>query len=163
MWSGSSKDGNTSQPGGHARPFPGKAAATEPGLTGGYETGYYSGLEGSFMIVESVKYMLMAQNMDRAIRFYRDVVGLEVKFESPEWTELTFGDAIVALHGGGTGAYQKTGLSLQVKNIASACKEIEAGGGKVASPPMARPGEPIKLAEVLDTEGNAFSLSEYIG
>jgi len=115
------------------------------------------------MIVESVKYMLMAQNMDRAIRFYRDVVGLEVKFESPEWTELTFGDAIVALHGGGTGAYQKTGLSLQVKNIASACKEIEAGGGKVASPPMARPGEPIKLAEVLDTEGNAFSLSEYIG
>jgi predicted enzyme related to lactoylglutathione lyase len=115
------------------------------------------------MNVESVKYMLMAQDMNRAIRFYRDVVGLEVKFESPEWTELAFGDAIVALHGGGTGAYRKTGLSLQVKNIGSACKEIEAGGGKVASPPMARPGEPIKLAEVMDSEGNAFSLTEYIG
>jgi predicted enzyme related to lactoylglutathione lyase len=115
------------------------------------------------MIVEAVKYMLMAQNMERAIRFYSEVVGLEVKFESPEWTELAFGEAIVALHGGGTGAYRKTGLSLQVKNIASACKEIEAGGGKVASPPMARPGEPIKLAEVMDTEGNAFSLTEYVG
>lgn len=115
------------------------------------------------MIVESVKFMLMAEDMHRAIRFYRDVIGLEVKFESPEWTELTFGDAVVALHGGGTGAYRKTGLSLQVKSIAAACKEIEAGGGKIASPPMARPGEPIKLAEVLDTEGNAFSLTEYVG
>jgi predicted enzyme related to lactoylglutathione lyase len=115
------------------------------------------------MIVESVKYMLMAQDMNRAVRFYRDVIGLKVAFESPEWTELTFGNAIVALHGGGAGKYQKTGLSLQVRDIASACKELEAGGGKIASPPQNRPGEPIKLAEVLDTEGNAFSLTQYVG
>jgi predicted enzyme related to lactoylglutathione lyase len=115
------------------------------------------------MHVESVKYMLMAQDMDRAVRFYRDVIGLKVAFESPEWTELTFGNAIVALHGGGTGKYQKTGLSLQVRDIVSACKELEAAGGKIASPPQTRPGEPIKLAEVLDTEGNAFSLTQYVG
>jgi predicted enzyme related to lactoylglutathione lyase len=115
------------------------------------------------MKLESVKYMLMAQNMDRAIRFYRDVIGLEVKFESPEWTELAFGDAIVALHGGGKGIYQKTGLSLQVRDIAEACKQVQAGGGKVASQPVTRPGEPIKLAEVMDTEGNAFALTQYIG
>jgi len=115
------------------------------------------------MIVESVKYMLMAQDMKRAIRFYRDVIGLELAFESPEWTELTFGSAVVALHGGGAGVYRKTGLSLQVKDLVSACKEIESGGGKVASPPQIRPGEPIKLAEVMDTEGNAFSLTQYVG
>ena len=115
------------------------------------------------MLVESVKYMLMAQDMGRAVRFYRDVIGLKVEFESPEWTELTFGNAIVALHGGGAGKYQKTGLSLQVRDIAAACKEIEGGGGKIASPPQNRPGEPIKLAEVLDTEGNAFSLTQYVG
>jgi predicted enzyme related to lactoylglutathione lyase len=115
------------------------------------------------VVIESVKYMLMAQDMKRAIRFYRDVVGLEVKFESPEWTELAFGDAIVALHGGGTGVYQKTGLSIQVKDIAAACKEIEAGGGKVATRPVARPNEPIKLAEVQDPEGNLFSLTQYVG
>lgn len=115
------------------------------------------------MLVESVKYMMMAQDMDRAVRFYRDVIGLEVKFESREWTELSFGDAIVALHGGGAGKYQKTGLSLQVRDIGSACKEIEKGGGKIVMSPQIRPGEPIKLAEVMDTEGNAFSLTQYIG
>jgi predicted enzyme related to lactoylglutathione lyase len=115
------------------------------------------------MLVESIKYMLMAQDMDRAVRFYRDVIGLKVQFDSPEWTELTFGSAIVALHGGGTGVYLKTGLSLQVKDLVSACKEIEAGGGKIATPPQTRPGEPIKLAEVVDTEGNAFSLTQYVG
>ncbi|MGH9323676.1 MAG: VOC family protein [Vicinamibacteria bacterium] len=115
------------------------------------------------MIIESLKYMLMAQDMERAIRFYREVVGLEVQFQTPQWSELSFGNAIVALHGGGTGAYQKTGLSLQVKDVAAACKEIEAGGGKIASRPMLRPGEPIKLAEVMDTEGNAFSLTQYVG
>jgi predicted enzyme related to lactoylglutathione lyase len=115
------------------------------------------------MFIESIKYMLMAQDMNRAIRFYRDVLGLEVKFESPQWTELVYGDAIVALHGGGTGVYQKTGLSIQVRDIVTACREIESGGGKVALAPVARPGEPILLAEVLDTEGNAFSLTQYIG
>jgi predicted enzyme related to lactoylglutathione lyase len=115
------------------------------------------------MVVESVKYMLMAQDMERAVRFYCDVIGLEVQFQSPQWTELAFGNAIVALHGGGQGKYERTGLSLQVRDIASACKEIEAGGGKVALWPQARPGEPIKLAEVVDTEGNAFSLTQYVG
>ena len=66
------------------------------------------------MLIESVTYMLLAQDMGRAIAFYRDVLGLEVKFESREWTELVFGDAIIALHGGGTGAHHKTGLSIQV-------------------------------------------------
>ncbi len=115
------------------------------------------------MLVESIKYMLMAQDMGRAVRFYRDVLGLKVAFESPEWTELTFGSAIVALHGGGGGAYRKTGLSVQVRDIVSACKEIEVGGGRIALAPQNRPGEPIKLAEVMDTEGNAFSLTQYIG
>ena len=107
--------------------------------------------------------MLMAQDMNRAIRFYRDVLGLDVKFESREWTELVFGDAIIALHGGGTGSRQQTGLSIQVKDIAAACKEVEGGGGKIVTRPQARPNEPIKLAEAMDTEGNLFSLTQYVG
>jgi predicted enzyme related to lactoylglutathione lyase len=113
--------------------------------------------------IESIKYMLMVQDMSRAIRFYRDVLGLEVKFESREWTELAFGDAIVALHGGGSGTHVKTGLSVQVKDIGAACREIESGGGAIVTRPQARPGEPIKLAEVMDTEGNLFSLTQYVG
>jgi predicted enzyme related to lactoylglutathione lyase len=112
--------------------------------------------------ITSVKFMLMVQDMARAIRFYHDVIGLEVKFESPEWTELAYGAAIVALHGGGKGEFRTTGLGFQVKDIRAACREITAGGGKIASPPMERPGERIILAEIVDTEGNQFSLTEYL-
>lgn len=53
------------------------------------------------MKIQNVKYMLMAQDMERAIAFYRDVIGLKPTVVSPFWSELTFGDSIVALHGGG--------------------------------------------------------------
>ena len=35
------------------------------------------------MKVEGVTYMLMAQDMDRAVAFYRDVIGLEPRFPRP--------------------------------------------------------------------------------
>lgn len=37
-------------------------------------------------------------DMDRAIAFYRDKMGLELKFESPFWSELATGETILALH-----------------------------------------------------------------
>lgn len=114
------------------------------------------------MKVESVKFMLMVQDMDRAVAFYRDVLGLEVKYASAMWTELAFGDAVVALHGGGAGENRQVGLSVTVDDVDAACAEIVAGGGRVASPPQDRAGEPIRLASVVDTEGNAFSLAQSI-
>ena len=115
------------------------------------------------MNVERILYMLMAQEMGRAVRFYRDVFGLEISFESPEWSELRSGDAIVALHGGGDGARTKTGLSFQVADLDEACAEVTQGGGDVLSEPASRPGEPIRLADLVDTEGNEFTMTQYIG
>ena len=57
------------------------------------------------MKIECVKYMLFAQDMNRALAFYRDVLGLSVKLESEHWSELTHGDSIVALHGGHDGSH----------------------------------------------------------
>lgn len=114
------------------------------------------------MKVEGVTYMLMAQDMDRAVAFYRDVIGLESKFSSPMWSELAFGDAIVALHGGGNDELRSTGLSFQVEDLDSAVREIERGGGRVTREPEDRSGEPIRLAEVVDTEGNAFALTQMV-
>lgn len=113
------------------------------------------------MEIQSVKFMLMAQDMDRAIGFYRDVIGLEVKFESHEWSELAYGDAIIALHGGGDASIRHTGLGIQVRDVYAACREIKEGGGRVSSGPKERPGEPIILAEVVDTEGNVLALTQY--
>ena len=70
---------------------------------------------------------------------------------------------LLLLHGGGDGEFRKTGLSLQVSDIEAACKEVEAGGGSVLEGPAERPGEPIKLAHLVDTEGNAFDIAQYVG
>lgn len=115
------------------------------------------------MQLEALKYMLMVADMDRALAFYRDVMGLTPSVASPHWSELRRGDAIVALHGGGSGERTRTGLSFQVADLEAACVEILAGGGRVVSAPSARPGEPIKLAECADAEGNEFMVTEYLG
>ncbi len=115
------------------------------------------------MKIDRVTYMLMAQDMGRAVAFYRDVIGLELRSQSPMWSELAFGDATVALHGGGSGEFQKTGLSFQVSDIGAACDEVRSGGGRVVSGPEDRAGEGIRLAELSDPEGNGFMLSQYVG
>ncbi|MEZ6187536.1 MAG: VOC family protein [Planctomycetota bacterium] len=115
------------------------------------------------MELQTVKYMLWAQDMDRAVAFYRDVVGLQPGFVSPGWSELKHGDAVVALHGGGDGSVRETGLSFQVADVEAACREVEAGGGTIRKAPQARPGEPIKLAEVTDPEGNGVMFTQYVG
>ena len=68
--------------------------------------------------------MIIVQEMDRAIAFYRDVIGLEVKLHTDHWSELVFGDATVALHGGGDTDFRATGLSFTVFDIDKACHAV---------------------------------------
>lgn len=81
------------------------------------------------------KYLISAANMDRAVEFYRDVMGLDVQVFSPYWSELTHGSATVALHGGRDGSFAETGLSFTVTDIFEACPAIIKGGGSVRSEP----------------------------
>lgn len=115
------------------------------------------------MELQVVKFMLYAQDMERAVGFYRGVIGLDCALHTEHWSELKHGDAVVALHGGGSGERTKTGLSFQVTDIDAACAEIAAKGGEIVLAPQSRPGEPIKLAECADTEGNVFMVTEYVG
>ena len=39
-------------------------------------------------------------DMDKAVKFHRDVLGLKVKFESPGWSEFVTGETTLALHRG---------------------------------------------------------------
>jgi predicted enzyme related to lactoylglutathione lyase len=108
-------------------------------------------------------FMVMVSDMDRAREFYRGVFALEEAFASPEWTELRFGDATIALHGGPAGEDRPTGLGFEVDDVDAACRAIEAHGGRLAKPPEDRPGEGIKLADAVDPEGNHFSVGEPTG
>lgn len=116
-------------------------------------------IESTFNVKE-IKFVLFVQDMDRAVKFYRDVVGLELKSSSPHWSELTFQNAIVAFHSGGSGKFCPTGLSFTVNDIKTAVHKVSNGGGIVRSEPEDRCEEGIILAELTDTEGNGFMISQ---
>ncbi len=42
--------------------------------------------------------IVFVSDMKRSVVFYRDVLGLPLKFESPEWTEFNTDGATLALH-----------------------------------------------------------------
>jgi lactoylglutathione lyase len=112
------------------------------------------------MTVTKAYFMLHVVDMDRAAAFYREGVGLGLRFVSPEWSELVWGDATVALHGGASSTEQRvTGLGFEVDDVDAACQQIVAAGGTIVTAPRDR-GEPIRLADVADTEGNVFNLAE---
>jgi predicted enzyme related to lactoylglutathione lyase len=115
------------------------------------------------MTVTKTYFMVHVVDMDRAAAFYREGVGLDVRFVSPDWSELAWRDATVALHGGATSTEQRvTGLGFEVDDLDAACKQVAAAGGTIVTAPRDRPGEPIRLADVADTEGNVFSLAESV-
>ncbi len=113
-------------------------------------------------MIEAVKFVLMVRDMDRAVAFYRDGMGLRVVLQSAIWSELAHGDAIVALHAGGGEHERGTGLSFQVTDIQAACDRAVAAGATLRRGPDHRPGDPVKLADLVDPEGNGFMLSQSV-
>ena len=124
-----------------------------PAETGG--TCHTSGMK-----LTGIKYMLVAADMDRAIGFYRDAFGLTPGYTSPDWSELSWGDTIIALHGGGTNERNITGLSFRVDDIREAVDVAVGAGATLVSGPTDQGDEGILLADLIDSEGNTFMLSQ---
>jgi hypothetical protein len=90
-------------------------------------------------------------------------MGFVEGFTSPHWSELRFGDAILALHGGGDGTRNPTGLSLQYEDIIAAHAEAIKAGAVGIHAIEQREGEPIMLSTIADPEGNVIMLTQYVG
>jgi predicted enzyme related to lactoylglutathione lyase len=108
--------------------------------------------------ITKVYFMVMVRDMTRAVTFYRNAFGLAVRFESPDWSELTRGDATIALHAGEAGG--PSGLGFEGDDLDAACRHVKSAGGRIVTNPEQRPGEPIRLAIAADPDGNEFSLAE---
>jgi lactoylglutathione lyase len=100
-------------------------------------------------------FMLPVNDMDRAVGFYRDVLGLDLKFGSPDWTELTWGDATIALHRGGGGDQRESWLGFEVDDLDAALAAIEAAGGQRGAD---RNEGGVQLVSITDTEGNGLTI-----
>jgi len=111
--------------------------------------------------------MVMVSDMSRSIQFYRDKLGLKLRFESPEWTEFETGTTVLAIHGGGkpagTSHEPKAGsasIGFYVDNLNGKFNELKGKGVSFSMPPTDRPDEKIKLAVCLDPDGLPISIAE---
>jgi len=118
--------------------------------------------------------MVIVSDMKRSVQFYRDTLGIPLKFESPDWTEFETGTTTFALHGGGVPRqYQDTGdqsktagacsIGFNVDNVDKTYEELKAKGVVFVMPPAQREGEGIRLAVGLDPDGLPISFAQMIG
>jgi len=97
-------------------------------------------------------------DMDRAVAFYRDTVGLQLKFASPGWSEFSTGATTLALHpASDQNPAGTTHLGLHADDIAGAHRALTAAGVRFTRQPT--PEHSITLAEFVDSEGARVSLS----
>jgi lactoylglutathione lyase len=123
------------------------------------------------MALNKVDYvMITVSNMARSVEFYKDKLGIPMKFGSPEWTEFQTGTTTLALHGGGkpqegpqdsqTHFAGTCSIGFNVENLEQTCELLKARGVTFIMPPTAREGEGIKLAIAVDPDGLPVSFGE---
>jgi catechol 2,3-dioxygenase-like lactoylglutathione lyase family enzyme len=97
-------------------------------------------------------------DMDKAVRFHRDKLGLKLRFQSPEWSEFQTGDVGLALHA--ASAKDPAGsvrLGYGVEDLTAVYAAREAEEITFLSQPKPLHGQ--MLAAFLDSEGAECSIS----
>jgi lactoylglutathione lyase len=102
--------------------------------------------------------MVFVADMKRSVAFYRDQLGLKLRFASPGWSEFETGDTILALHP--AGRENKAGTSeigFTVQNLNAFYEARKAAGVSFSGPPMPQSyGSP--LTEMRDPDGALISV-----
>ena len=116
--------------------------------------------------------MVIVSDMARSVEFYRDKLGIPLKFQSPDWTEFLTGTTTLALHGGGLPRQGKgdsadkdagtCSIGFNVDDVDKTYEELKAKGINFVMPPTQREGEGIKLAVCVDPDGLPVSFAQMI-
>ena len=110
--------------------------------------------------------IVFVSDMKRSVGFYRDVIGLPLRFESPEWTEFETAGATLALHAAASPPRAGDG-----HNPAGACRpglavpDLDAFHRRMVEHRVRCVQAPqdvhgTKLAQYLDLDGLEISVSE---
>jgi lactoylglutathione lyase len=117
--------------------------------------------------------MVVVSDMDRSVEFYRDKLGIPLKFQSPDWTEFQTGTTTLALHGGGvvsatppagdpTKHAGSCSIGFNVENLDQTYEELQGKGIRFVMPPTQREGEGIRLAVCIDPDGLPIAFAQAI-
>jgi catechol 2,3-dioxygenase-like lactoylglutathione lyase family enzyme len=114
-----------------------------------------SGRRDSMQLTYAIKFVA---DMDRAIAFHRDVLGLSLRFQSPEWSEFETGQTTLALHPASTenpaGVVE---LGFATEDLAGFYDCRDSLGVEFTQPP--RPMHGVEIARIRDPDGAETSVS----
>ena len=119
----------------------------------------------------SVSYIMVHVNdMKKSVEFYRDRLGVPLKFESPGWSEFNTGTTTLALHHtpGSSAALKgppQPGVctfGFNVPDLDKTYGALKEKGVHFVMPPTERGEERIKLAICVDPDGLSISLAQDI-
>jgi lactoylglutathione lyase len=110
--------------------------------------------------------IVFISDMARSVAFYRDILGLPLRFESPEWTEFETPGSTLALHLADAPAVSSQSmapagqcqLGFSIEDIDAFHQEMIAKGVACLQPPEEE--DFGKLAEYADPDGLPFSVLE---
>ena len=98
-------------------------------------------------------------DMDAAVRFHRDTLGLPLKFQSPEWSEFSTGDTTLALHAASdANPAGSVELGYSVQDLKTVYANRHTNAIQFTSEPKVLHG--TLLGNFLDSEGARCSISE---
>ncbi len=110
--------------------------------------------------------IVFVSNMERSVAFYRDILGLSVKHQSPKWTEFGTGETTLALHLADTADHPHTHatmpaghchIGLSVTDLNAFHAAMVGKGVKCIQPPKKE--DFGSLAIYADPDGLPFSVS----
>jgi catechol 2,3-dioxygenase-like lactoylglutathione lyase family enzyme len=108
--------------------------------------------------VELVEVVLYVRDMERAVRFYRDTLGLELEKESASWTTFRTGACRFALH-----AVERREVgeaepdpTLLVADVSAERARLAAAGVPVTE--IREPVTGVLVCDIRDPDGNRLSL-----
>jgi predicted enzyme related to lactoylglutathione lyase len=110
------------------------------------------------MPVMSARFVLPVADMERAIAFYRDGLGLQVLLHAPHRSELDCLGARIVLEPGASDARRETGLAIEVDDLEIDVASAFAAGAVIEKPPHDAVGDHLRRAQIRDTEGNVITL-----
>ncbi|MEE8526219.1 MAG: VOC family protein [Thermoanaerobaculia bacterium] len=112
--------------------------------------------------------IVFVSDMARSVAFYRDVLGIPLRFESPEWTEFETDGSTLALHNsdepapdGDMEQAETAGRcrpGLQVENLDEFHQRMIANSVPCAQEPTVLFG--ARIAQYVDPDGLVFSVGE---
>lgn len=102
--------------------------------------------------------IIFVDDMTAGVQFYRDALGLPLRFDSPEWTEFDTGATTLALHPSSKeNPAGSARLGFSVPDMTACQARLERAGVRFTRQPAAEHG--LLLAEFTSPTGVRFSLS----